>query len=312
MSSAQIIRRLAAITLALAASHSQASDALSPGEHSAHVNGVSLGYKVAGHGPILVVQSPGWGISSAYLQRTLTPLESNFTVIYVDSRGSGKSSRPADAAKMSTLDMADDLEALREFLGLSKIDVFGHSHGGEIVAAFAAKYPNRVSRLILVDSSLPRNPDPDNDAKSNEIYDRLSKDPHFTDAIKALRDPAVPDTSAGVLSMIQRMTPLYWHDPAKASALANLPPIDAWAGGALEKADNQLKFDLLPELAHLSAPTLILQGREDYVVEVFLQDSFAKTIPHSSLVIFGQSGHFPWIEEPDKFFSLIMSFLPHR
>lgn len=309
MRGAQIILRFVALGVALAVLHCHASDSFSAGDHAANVNGITVGYKVAGHGPILVVQSPGWGITSTYLQRTLVPLERNFTLIYVDSRGSGKSSRPTDPSKMSTLDMADDLEALRQFLGLPKIDVFGHSHGGEIAAAFAAKNPTHVNHLILVDSSLPKNPDPDNDAKYTELNDRLIKDPRFTDAVKAVRDPTVPDTSEGIGSMLQRMTPLYWHDTSKASALKDLPPVDAWAGAALGKADGQLNFDLFPELGHLTAPTLILQGQEDYVVPAFFQESFAKSIPHSRLVIFEQSGHFPWIEEPDRFFSLVSSFL---
>ena len=299
--------------LALAAcTHGHPSDALKAGEHTANVNDVKISYRVAGHGPILIVQSPGWGIGSTYLQRTLAPLERNFTLIYLDTRGSGKSTRPAQPENMSTLDMADDLEALRKFLGLPKIAVFGHSHGGEIAAAFAAKNPGHVSHLILVDSSLPKNPDPDDDAKTNEIYDRLSKDARLIDAVKAVRDPTMPDTSEGVVSMLQRMTPLYWHDASKASALKDLPPIDAWAGAALSKADNQLKFDLLSDLQRMAAPTLIVQGKEDYIVPAFSQDSFAKNIPHSRLVIFEQSGHFPWIEEPEKFFALVTSFLSKR
>ncbi len=114
------------------------------------------------------------------------------------------------------------------------------------------------------------------------------------------------------MSVIQRMTPLYWHDPSKASALANLPPIDAWAGSALAKSDGQIKFDLVPDLKHLDAPVLIVQGKDDYIVPAFLQQSFEKNISHCRLVIFDQSGHFPWIEERQKFFELITSFLQQR
>ena len=71
----------------------RASDVLSPGEHFATVNGVRLWYRVAGHGPVLVIQAPGWGPTSALLQRFLVPLERNLTVVYFDPRGSGKSSR---------------------------------------------------------------------------------------------------------------------------------------------------------------------------------------------------------------------------
>jgi pimeloyl-ACP methyl ester carboxylesterase len=117
----------------------RASDVLNPGEHFATVNGVRLWYKVAGRGPILIAQAPGWRPASPLLQRYLAPLERSFTVVYYDPRGSGKSSRPAQDTQMSALQMADDLEAFRSYLGLKEIAVLGHSHGSQIAAIFAAK-----------------------------------------------------------------------------------------------------------------------------------------------------------------------------
>lgn len=288
---------------------SRASDALSAGEHQANINDVSLSYRVSGKGPILVVQAPGWGIGSEYLRRTLAPLEQNFTLVYYDTRGSGHSSRPKDTTKMSTIDMADDLDALRKWLGLSTVTVLGHSHGGEIAAAFASKYPEHVRRLILVDSVPPKNPDDSSDSKVTELHDRLAKDPRFTDAIKAVREPGIPDTPEDMAKLLGRLTPLYWHDSRKSSALANLPPVETWAGAALDKADDRKPFDLLPGLKQLAVPVLIVVGKEDYIVPVFLQDEFQQNVPRARFVVFEQSGHFPWIEESDKFFDLIRSFL---
>ncbi len=83
---------------------------LAAGEHDAPVNDVQLHYTIAGHGPLVFVCSPGWGPGSLYLQRGLAPLEEHFTLLFIDTRGSGKSSRPADVKRMSASDMADDIE----------------------------------------------------------------------------------------------------------------------------------------------------------------------------------------------------------
>jgi proline iminopeptidase len=101
---------IAACILATYSAWSQAPERLSVGQHLAQINGVSIGYCVAGEGPILVIQAPGWGVGSTYLQRTLAPLEHRLTLVYVDPRGSGRSSRPADPTHMSTIDMEEDLE----------------------------------------------------------------------------------------------------------------------------------------------------------------------------------------------------------
>lgn len=288
--------------------YAEGFDALAPGEHQANVKDVTLWYKVCGNGPILIVQAPGWGIGSEYLQRTLKPLEQSFTVIYYDTRGSGHSSRPKDETRMSTIDMAEDLEAFRKWLGLSTVAVLGHSHGGQIAAAFASKYPEHVRRLILVDAVPPKNPDPENATKWRELDERLAKDPRFSEATAAERELDTPKTPEAMAKVLQRMAPLYWHDTQKASTLANLPAIATWAGAALEKADTRKAFDLLPGLKQLAAPTLIVVGKEDQVVPVFMQDEFQQNIPLSRLVIFERSGHFPWIEEPEKFFDLVRFF----
>ena len=91
----------------------------------------------------------------------LAPLEPSFTVVYYDPRGSGKSSRPTQESKMSTLYMADDLEGFRSYLGLDKIPVLGHSHGAQIAAIFTAKHPDRVSHLIFVTRGLSQERHPE-------------------------------------------------------------------------------------------------------------------------------------------------------
>jgi pimeloyl-ACP methyl ester carboxylesterase len=286
----------------------RASDGLSPGEHFATVNGVRLWYRVAGHGPVLIIQAPGWGPASPLLQRYLAPLERSFTMVYYDPRGSGKSSRPTQESKMSTLDMADDLEGFRSYLGLDKIAVLGHSHGAQIAAIFAAKHPDHVSRLILACGGIPKRDTPDFDAELQGTYDRLSKDPRYADAAKAMREPP-PQTEEEFGKWFDRTAPFYWHDVSNAKALASLPDFDTWANTANSKADNQVSFDLTADLKKLSAPALIIGGKDDLTISHSELEALKTIIQHSRLVILENTGHFPMIEVPDSFTSVVTDFL---
>jgi pimeloyl-ACP methyl ester carboxylesterase len=127
---------------------------LTVGPHDAQLADVRLHYVVAGHGPLVLVTSPGWGCGSLYLQRGLTPLEERFTLLYIDTRGSGGSTRPEDSKQMGTAVMADDIDRLRSYLELDSIDPIGHSHGAAIAIDYAERYPQRAKKVILIDAEV--------------------------------------------------------------------------------------------------------------------------------------------------------------
>lgn len=87
-------------------------------DHYFKANNVRFHYRAQGSGPVLVVQSVGWGRSAAYLWSLLNPLEERFTVVYFEPRANGLSSKPSDETRMSSIFMAHDLENLRKELGL--------------------------------------------------------------------------------------------------------------------------------------------------------------------------------------------------
>ena len=168
-----------------------ANSDLSAGSHYVQLRDIRLHFVVAGHGPYVFVISLGWGIGSAYLQNGLAPLKNRFTLIFLDERGSGESSRPSDALTMSTAMMADDLEDLRRSLGLQSVDLLAHSHGGTIALDYAERYPDRVGKLALID---PEVMDDRAKEKTQAILAILKDDPRYKTAIESvLRAPAVVD-----------------------------------------------------------------------------------------------------------------------
>lgn len=126
---------------------------LRPGTHNAVVNGVRLWYRVAGEAPAdvppVVFLHGGPGQGSAHFDALAGPhLEPALRMVYLDQRGSGHSERPWTGAYSIDL-LIEDLEGVRRHLGVSQIALVGHSFGGLLALEYAARYPERVSRLVF-------------------------------------------------------------------------------------------------------------------------------------------------------------------
>jgi pimeloyl-ACP methyl ester carboxylesterase len=77
-------------------------------------------------------------------------------VVLYDQRGVGRSSPLAKGQSCTLRDQIEDLEAVRAQIGAEKIDLLGHSWGGILVMAYAARYPQHIRRLLMVDSGAPK------------------------------------------------------------------------------------------------------------------------------------------------------------
>jgi len=290
------------------ASVPQANGKLAAGEHYAELAGVKFWYKVAGRGPVLVIQAPGWGVGSEYLRNGLAPLEQHFTLIYYDTRGSVRSSRPTDPKRMTTYDMVDDLEHLREFWGLDSVTLVGHSHGGAIALGYAIRYPKRVHKLVLVDSCIE---DHDLGAERDREIAVRKNDPRFKDAIASMTSDFDPKTDEQFDSFLKRVLPLYFYDPVSALprfAKTDTGPLPSvWAYHAFGAPDKPLmKED--GSLNRIEAQTLVIVGQADWICPVAEAERIHQGIRNSQLVVLDKSGHFPWIETPEQFFAEIIRF----
>jgi proline iminopeptidase len=296
------------VALQIQAYAGTATQRLSPGEHEVERNGVQFWYAVVGHGPVLVVQAPGWGIGSTYLQNGLAPFARNFKVIFYDTRGSGHSSRPTDNTRMSTTDMLDDLDALREYWGLHAIRVIGHSHGAEIALDYAVLHPDRVRELILLDSPLPGYDAGPDRKKQIELR---SNDKRFTEAIAEMQGSKEPKTDEEFGASLHRILPLYFYDP-----IANMPTFEktatalpsAWVFHAYPAADTKHPVEVANKLDRVRARTLIVVGSDDWICPVSISERIHAGIRNSELLVLSRAGHFPWIESPTDFFRAVTRF----
>jgi proline iminopeptidase len=302
---------LAVFLLILSSAFARAdADKLSVGPHDAPLGDVHLHYVVAGHGPLVFVTSPGWGVGSLYLQRGLAPLEKQFTMLYIDTRGSGGSTRPADSKQMSSSVMADDIDRLRIYLGLDSIYLMGHSNGGAIALDYGERYPDRVRKLILLDSEVM---DDQADNATDAFLKLWYDDPRYKAAIQEVEKNPPTNTDESFGSFLEAILPLCFSDPDRyvPAFLQTFEGthLSAYAGDAQSAAEKLAPRKQSKDYAKVRAKTLILSGTLDWVCPTEVSQRMHAGIQGSVLSIYANAGHVLWIEQPDRFFSELSHFL---
>ena len=269
-------------------------------------DGASLWYEVlgSGAGTPLVVVNGGPGFDHAYLHCSScwAELAKSRPVVLYDQRGNGRSSDIQPGQACGLAEQIADLEALRGQLGAEKVDLLGHSWGGYLVMAYAARHPERIRRLIIVDSAAPKIQDtaflfkyvfPEKQAQSESAAFAVE-----------LSDPAAIAEDLRVY-----MSMLFYTTEARDAMLARLPSLDySQAVNRAVWGDLQ-RFDLNPELPKFRFPTLVVTGRYDFNVAPSVAWAIHRAIPASELAVFEQSGHLPFCEETAAFVSRIDAFL---
>ena len=112
-------------------------------------HGVLIYYTTIGRGAPLVIVHGGPGASHDYFLPYLLPLARHNKLIFIDERGSGRSEKLEDPKGYTVENMVEDVEAVRTGLGLGKIALLGHSYGGVLAQAYALKYQQNLTQLIL-------------------------------------------------------------------------------------------------------------------------------------------------------------------
>jgi len=275
---------------------------LTTGEHFADVNGVLIHYFVSGNGPLCLFPSPGWGISVNYIMPQVA-LEKHFTVIYFDTRLSGRSSGPADATKYTDSDFINDIDALRRYFGQVQIWLAGHSAGGYQALNYAIHFTKHVSGLLVISGI----------ASHDEVYMRAYAD---MIALRKTRpfyqaNPDLYDEAAGILlgtdqaprslqEAVSKFFTFYFHDPVKA-----ILPEGTTLNDQVFQYTLQTGFyrsNLLPKLIKVKVPALIVVGDDDFICDEFSQATrIHYNLSMSTLVVIPECGHIPWAEQPEKY-----------
>jgi len=200
----------------------------------------------------------------------------------------------------------EDMEALRSYLGVERIVSIGASYGGMVAMAHAARYPRSVSRLILIST-----------ASHYGLIDRAKEilvargTPEQRAAFSSVLDGRI-DTIEDMTRYFEVMGSIFstTFDPTKAksararSTYSPEPLNQAWGPGGFLRS-----FDLRNELGAITAPTLVLGARYDWICAPEFSAEIQRLIPAASLEIFEKSGHLLTTDDNERFVSTVTRFV---
>jgi proline iminopeptidase len=272
-----------------------------------HAPGANLYVEVRGAraaGAPLVLVNGGPGFDHGYLHSSAAwdVLGRSRPVVFYDQRGNGRSGPLAKGQSCTLADQLADLEALRAHLGAERIDLLGHSWGGFLAMAYAARHPEHVRHLIICDSAAPKWSD--TPFLFSEVFPDVVERQESHGFATALGEAAAE--KAGIRDYLSM---LFYSTAKRDEFLAH-------AGDYLYTRDvhgaivaDLGRFDLGPELRKFRFPTLVVTGRFDINVAAVCAWRIHRAIPGSRLAVFEHSGHLPFYEEPEEFVRLIEEFL---
>jgi proline iminopeptidase len=266
----------------------------------ARANGAELFFTTRGRGPTVLVPS---SIGTEPYERQLPrALDERARLAFVDLRGSGRST--GTVADLTFDVLANDLEAVRSALGVERVAVLGHSAVGALAFEYACRCPASVSHLVLVGASTTG--DMTALAAKGAAYFEAHASPERKQRLREnlAQLPAGAPPGAAVLAQTPMRFYDFGYDGAKAFEGAIVKPeVLAHLLGKLLAG-----WEVTAAAPALRAPTLLVHGRHDYVVPWTLWEPLAPTLP-ATLRLFEESGHQPFLEEPETFADVVAGFL---
>jgi proline iminopeptidase len=279
------------------------------GEYDVTLNGVQIHYTVRGSGPVMIAHSGGPG-TDARLWDDFAKIDDFVTIVAIHPRGSGLSGPAAGDAYLLP-DYASDVEALRVHLGLEKPILMGWSHGGMVAMQFALTHPDSLSRLILFDTS----------AYLGEFLSDIEgaiqefkNEPWFDKSFAALKAEWAGEykTNEDMARLWLEEMKFYFKQYDTRAEAYHEHTKDLPVRIASLKIFNDKEaatMDLRPQLNKITVPTLVIVGHYDFITNVAMAEEMVRHIPNARLEIFEDSGHFAFVEEPEKFYRVIKEFV---
>jgi len=285
-------------------------------------NGVLIYYKMLGKGDPLVILHGGPGASHDYMLPSLLPLARKNRLIFIDERGSGRSEKLEKPTGYTIENMADDVEAVRKVLELGKISLLGHSCGGVLAQAYALKYQENLTHLILCSTF-------QSTKKMNDVFKKIkdSMSPELLMRIEKLeqaglfghgkdyeknRYPAEYMTASwgeGYFPYLYQKHPDPNYDPIANGTMSWDLYREMWgSNGEFVIDGNMISVEYEDRLPSIKVPTLITVGDHDQCAPS-LSITMQEKISGSKLIIFPESGHMTFVDQPSLFISAVDKFL---
>ncbi len=285
-------------------------------------NGVMIYYLTLGRGEPLVIVHGGPGASHDYFLPYLLPLARHNRLIFIDERGSGKSQKLEDASGYTVENMVEDVEAVRQALGLGKISLLGHSYGGALAQAYALKYQKNLTHLILASTwsstvELNKVFVRMKEKMPTELRERIDKMEaeglygHGLDYQKNryTNDYMVAAWGEGYFPYVYQNRPDPNYDPVAGGNISWDLYREMWGSHGEYVVDGNLKsVEYTERLASIKVPTLILVGDHDEC-DPSLAEAMHARIAGSKIAILPKAGHMTFVDQTSLFVETVNEFV---
>ena len=269
---------------------------------------VRIFYKLIGEGKDTIVVFHGGGFGSSYLIPDLTPLAAHHALLFFDQPGTGFSSVVRDSARLNINRFIQDVEIVRKYFRIQKMNVLAHSNGGILLGYYATVHPDNLESIILINPSAASQKWQGSnrlDSISQLILKQNGKIYRSapTDSIKACWD------YYAVWARGKFPTPLHvrrmWGDVCDCNQKNQLNPIRFYS------LQSMGKWDITAQLSVVKARTLIVGGDKDET-PVAAWEEWKNSLPNSQLLIIKGTGHLPYVDNPSVFFTAAEQFLQNK
>jgi len=273
------------------------------------LNGTELYLKTIGKGePILIIHG-GPGLDHTYFLPQMEGLAKNHELIFYDQRASGKSASNLDSSQISIDIFVEDIEAIRKQTKQENLNILGHSFGGILAMKYAIKYPDKVNKLILSNSSSASSIFMKNEAK--RLQERITEEDKFAQELIFKST----NFQAGKASAYEDLFRTFFRKEFVNRDLADSLTLTFPANFAKNSRllsylskDMGANYDFSTDLKNITAPTLVVYGDYEILAES-AGKQIAETIPNAEFMLLENCGHFPFIENSTAYFTAINDFL---
>ena len=245
---------------------------------------MTIAWERHGEGPPLLLIH-GLGYARWGWEPVVEPLARSFDVILFDNRGIGASDAPP--GPYTVAELATDAQQVLDEAEVARAHVVGTSLGGMVAQELTLSAPDRVDKLVLA-STTPGGPQAfPLPARTVDLMTRGATLREFVENALA------PDPDEAIVERILQ------HREATAQ------PVEAWSSQAAAGA----AFDAFDRIDRISAPTLVLHGTEDGVVDSRNATLLSERIPGARVELVAGGGHLFFWEQPDRFVDVVTEFL---
>ncbi len=249
--------------------------------------------------PTVVLLHGGPGFDHSLFKPEYAALADVAQVVYLDHRGNGRSDR-GDPADWRLDVWADDVRAFCDALGIEHPIVLGWSFGGMVAMAYAARHPDHPAKVILQSTAARMDID-----RVTEAFRRVGGD-EAADAARAFwSEGASPEAGA---AYVQICLPVYGANTPDPSTMGrsqmNVELL-------MDPGRVMREMNLLPGLAAVQCPTLVLAGEDDPICPIEAMEEIVDALPADLVRFerFPKAGHFLNLDDPDRFFGLVRDFI---